>query len=84
MSEVVERPVNHAVVEGLAQFAPSALKHVDAVPEKVVLPSKEDIETEKKHIEFVNGVEGFDKNKLKRTVTNEKVVLPDKESKLLI
>ncbi len=79
MSEVDNRPVNSAIVEGLSKFEPSALKHVDA-SEKTVLPSKEDIENEKKHLDFVNGVESFDKNKLKRTVTNEKVVLPDKES----
>jgi hypothetical protein len=69
--------VNQGIIEGVEKFETSVLKHVD-LPEKVVLPSKEDIETEKKHLEFVNGVEGFDKNKLKRTVTEEKVILPNK------
>lgn len=37
-----------------------------------------DIETEKMHFNLVNGVESFDKNKLKPTVTQEKIILPDK------
>lgn len=75
MSETEVKP---AFINDLVKFEASALKHVE-VPDKAVLPSKEDIETEKKHLNLVNGVESFDKNKLKRTVTQEKSILPDKE-----
>jgi hypothetical protein len=82
MSEVEAKPqVNQAVVEGLAKFGQTSLKHVPPPAEKVVLPSKEDIESEKQHFSLVQGVEGFDKNKLKPTVTQEKLILPDKDGK---
>jgi hypothetical protein len=71
------------VIEQLEKFEPENLKHTD-VQEKIVLPSKEDIETEKKHLDLVTGLETFDKNKLKPTKTEEKIVLPDRESKLLV
>jgi hypothetical protein len=70
---------NPGLIDGVAKFETSSLKRVKAPAEKVVLPSKEDIECEKQHLNFVTGVETFDKNKLKPTVTQEKVVLPDKE-----
>lgn len=76
-SEVNTKP-SQALIEDVEKFTPSALKHVE-VAEKARLPSTEDIETEKKHISLVTGVETFDKNKLKPTVTQEKIVLPDKE-----
>ena len=69
-----------AIIEDLANFEAKNLKHTD-MQEKNVLPSKEDIESEKKHISLVTGLETFDKNKLKPTTTQEKIVLPDKESK---
>jgi len=36
-----------------------------------------DIESEKKHLSLIDGVESFEKTKLKPTVTEEKIVLPD-------
>lgn len=76
-SSEVNKP-SQALIEDVEKFTTSALKHVE-VAEKARLPSTEDIETEKKHINLVTGVETFDKNKLKPTVTQEKIVLPDKE-----
>ncbi len=39
-----------------------------------------DIESEKKHLSLIDGVENFEKKNLKPTVTQEKVILPDKEA----
>jgi len=56
-----------------------ALSPVETV-EKVVLPSKEDVATEKTHQELVKGIETFDPNEsLKHAETVEKVVLPTAE-----
>ena len=76
MSECEIKPVvaNQAVLDTKA-----TLKHVDPPAEKIVLPTAEDIESEKQHITFVNGVETFDKSNLKPTTTKEKFVLPDQE-----
>ena len=60
------------------------LKHVSPPEVKNVLPSAQDIEIEKQHITFVNGVESFDKKQLKPTVTQEKFVLPDKDGKFFL
>ena len=67
------------ITEDLVKIGTSTLKHVEPPAEKIVLPTAEDIESEKQHITFVNGVESFDKNKLKPTVTKEKFILPDQE-----
>lgn len=39
-----------------------------------------DIQSEKKHLSLIDGLENFEKTKLKPTVTEEKVVLPDAET----
>ena len=44
-----------------------------------IIFNHQDIESEKMHVNLVNGLENFDKTKLKPTVTQEKIVLPDKE-----
>jgi hypothetical protein len=65
MSEIECKPtVNEAVIEGLAKFDPSALKPVQC-NEKTNLPSQEDIANEKKHLDFVNGVQKFNRQSLK-------------------
>jgi len=80
MSEIESKPVViDAVIEEMAKFEARVLKHVE-LAERKSLPSLADIENEKKHINFVAGVESFDKNQLKKTETKEKVVLPDKEA----
>jgi len=66
------------------KLVPVTLKHVEPPEEKIVLPTAQDIESEKQHITFVNGVESFDKKQLKPTVTQEKFVLPDKEGNFFI
>ena len=43
------------------KLVPVTLKHVEPPEEKIVLPTAQDIESEKQHITFVNGVESFDK-----------------------
>ena len=69
MSEIDSKPtVNEAVIEGLAKFDQSALKPVQC-NEKANLPSKEDIENEKKHLDFVNGVQKFNRESLKVILT---------------
>ena len=78
--KAVSPVITREVIEGLNSEHRKSLKHTEVV-EKMVLPSKEDIESEKKHLDFVNGLESFDKNKLKPATTQEKIVLPDKESK---
>ncbi|CAD6187414.1 unnamed protein product [Caenorhabditis auriculariae] len=47
--------------------------------EKNVLPTKEDVEEEKKHVEMITGIEKFDNSQLKTIETAEKVVLPTSE-----
>lgn len=79
MSDENKPAVPDAVIEDLNKFQPRNLKHVVCV-ERKSLPSLEDIEIEKKRIDFVTNVETFDKNQLKPTKTAEKVVLPDRET----
>jgi ribosomal protein L14E/L6E/L27E len=76
-TECVKPTINPALIEGVENFQSSELKHVEATQEKIVLPSKEDIESEKQHINLVTSLESFDKKQLKPTVTQEKIVLPD-------
>ncbi|CAB3400016.1 unnamed protein product [Caenorhabditis bovis] len=47
--------------------------------EKNVLPTKEDVECEKKLVERIHEIEHFDSTKLKATPVKEKVVLPSQE-----
>lgn len=68
-----------AVLKDVAEFESSALKHIDVI-EKVQLPSVGDIESEKKHLSLIDGVENFKKGELKPTVTEEKIILPDAET----
>jgi len=62
----------------LEGFAPAQLKNAQTT-EKTALPTKEDIASEKKHQNLVQGIEGFDKKVMKSTETKEKVTLPDRE-----
>lgn len=54
------------------------LKPTDSV-EKNVLPSAEDLKTEKTHQGILTGIAGFQSESLKPTETKEKVVLPSHE-----
>lgn len=75
MSEVDSKPVaNEAFIEGLAKFDASALKPVHR-NEKTVLPSQEDIANEKKHLDFVNGVQNFNRHSLKVILVDFKFLL---------
>ncbi|RWS05319.1 uncharacterized protein B4U79_14377 [Dinothrombium tinctorium] len=47
--------------------------------EKVVLPDKCQIEAEKTHQKFIEGIETFNAESLKSVKTEEKVVLPTKQ-----
>lgn len=61
------------------QYSLPQLHHVE-VQEKIVLPTKEDMEAEKAHEQFKEAVEKFDKGKVLRQVsTEEKQVLPTQE-----
>uniref|UniRef100_A0A0K0EQS8 Thymosin beta n=1 Tax=Strongyloides stercoralis TaxID=6248 RepID=A0A0K0EQS8_STRER len=51
------------------------LKHV-STEEKIVLPTADDVKTEKQHEQFVNGIEKFPKNQLHKVETADKTVLP--------
>merc|ERR1712025_131688 len=51
------------------------LKHTEAA-EKIVLPTAEDVKTEKNHQNILNGIEAFKCDNLKPTETKEKLVLP--------
>lgn len=66
------------IKDELANFNAEKLKATET-QEKVVLPSKEDIEAEKGHNQMVEGIQNFDPAQLKHTETQEKVVLPTKE-----
>ncbi|KAF0311058.1 Thymosin beta [Amphibalanus amphitrite] len=59
----------------LEGFTPDKLKHTET-QEKVVLPTKEDVEQEKQHNALLEGVEKFDAERLKKTETQEKNRLP--------
>ena len=53
----------------------AGLKHVETL-EKNVLPTKEDLEEERKHADLKKGIQEFDKSKLDHVEAEEKVVLP--------
>jgi len=59
-------------------FSSQQLKHVEPV-EKVVLPSKEEIQQEKGQAQLRSGIENFDSKALKQTETQVKNQLPTKE-----
>lgn len=54
------------------------MRHAET-QEKVALPAKEDIQTEKTHQSIFQGVTGFDKSQMRHAETEEKVALPAKE-----
>lgn len=66
------------IQQELASFNASSLKHTET-QEKVTLPSKEDIESEKEHKQMIQGIESFDPSKLKHAETSVKNPLPTKE-----
>uniref|UniRef100_A0A0K8RJY2 Putative ciboulot n=1 Tax=Ixodes ricinus TaxID=34613 RepID=A0A0K8RJY2_IXORI len=66
------------IQQELFSFKASNLKHAET-QEKVTLPSKEDIESEKEHKQMIEGIETFDPSKLKHAETLEKNPLPTKE-----
>ncbi|XP_075736695.1 thymosin beta cib isoform X3 [Rhipicephalus microplus] len=66
------------IQQELASFNASSLKHTET-QEKVLLPSKEDIESEKEHKQMIEGIETFDPSKLKHAETSVKNPLPTKE-----
>lgn len=67
------------IKDELANFTPDKLRNC-VTQEKIVLPSKEDVATEKTHQGLIQGVEGFDQAQLKHAETQEKNVLPTKEN----
>ena len=67
-----------AIADELVNFSQEKLKATQT-QEKVVLPSKEDIEAEKGHNEMVDSIQKFDSKSLKHTETQEKNVLPTAE-----
>ena len=62
----------------LEGFNQSCLRDVDT-NEKIVLPSAEDVATEKTQKSLFDGIEKFDATRLKHTETQEKNPLPDKD-----
>lgn len=62
----------------LEGFNTSCLRDVDT-NEKIVLPSAEDVATEKTQKSLFDGIEKFDSSQLKHTETQEKNPLPDKD-----
>jgi len=67
------------LIHGLEHFDKEhGLKNVET-SEKLVLPSQQDVAAEKTQQALLQGVEGFDTNKLKPTDTQEKVVLPSQQ-----
>merc|ERR1711976_732559 len=54
------------------------LKHTEAA-EKNVLPSAEDVKSEKNHLNILTGIEAFKCDNLKHTETQEKIILPGAE-----
>ncbi|XP_052754810.1 thymosin beta isoform X5 [Galleria mellonella] len=63
----------------LEGFNTSCLRDVDT-NEKIVLPSAEDVATEKNQKSLFDGIEKFDASRLKHTETQEKNPLPDKDA----
>ncbi|KAL3101876.1 hypothetical protein niasHS_003285 [Heterodera schachtii] len=53
----------------------AGLKHVTTL-EKNVLPTKEDLEEERKHESFKKGIQNFDALKLRHVETEDKCMLP--------
>ncbi|KAL3106180.1 hypothetical protein niasHT_016867 [Heterodera trifolii] len=53
----------------------AGLKHVTTL-EKNVLPTKEDLEEERKHESFKKGIHNFDAHKLRHVETEDKCMLP--------
>ncbi|KAG7160122.1 Thymosin beta-like 1 [Homarus americanus] len=70
--------VDTALKGQLEAFTPDKLKKIDT-EEKVTLPTKDDVEQEKQHLELVDNIKQFRSDKLKRTSTSEKIVLPTPE-----
>ncbi|XP_042865184.1 uncharacterized protein LOC122248830 isoform X13 [Penaeus japonicus] len=62
----------------LEGFSAVNLKKIET-EEKIHLPNKEDIETERTHQSLFQGVTGFDKTSMRHAETQEKVTLPAKE-----
>lgn len=52
-----------------------ALNHVECI-EKNVLPTKEDVENERQHVQLKQGIENFQSTTLRQVSTEEKVILP--------
>ncbi len=71
MSEKTTACAAHNAVVDELEHATIALKHVE-INQAQVLPSKEDIQQEKTHLELTHDVETFDKSQLKPTETTEK------------
>ncbi|CAB4069498.1 unnamed protein product [Lepeophtheirus salmonis] len=63
-------------LDSVVHFDKSNLKHSE-VDEKSVLPSVEDIQSERLRNNFTHDVESFEKSSLKSTPVNEKNLLPD-------
>jgi len=79
MASVQNLPKVDATLKGqLEGFSTDKLKHAETT-EKTSLPSKEDIEGEKKEQDLRKSVEGFDASKLKNCETVVKNPLPTKE-----
>jgi hypothetical protein len=68
-----------SLIDELQNFEPAALKHAE-VQDKSVLPTKEDIDTERRVKGVLEGVESFNKTQLRQVSTDEKQVIPDKET----
>jgi len=56
-----------------------SLKHVPLPQEKIVLPSKQDIQKEKTEKALVEDIQGFDSKALKAVETEEKSCLPTQD-----
>ncbi|TDG38424.1 hypothetical protein AWZ03_015154, partial [Drosophila navojoa] len=62
----------------LEGFNTEKLKNA-SIQEKTILPTAEDVATEKTQKSIFEGITVFDQNNLKHTETNKKNPLPDKE-----
>merc|ERR1712212_786646 len=62
----------------LEGFTPDKLKS-STTEDKTVLPTKEDIETERTHQGIFQGIEGYDKSSMQHAETKEKVSLPGQQ-----
>ncbi|XP_064481410.1 thymosin beta-like isoform X2 [Ornithodoros turicata] len=70
--------VANEIQQELTNFKQVTLKHTET-QEKVVLPSKEDVQQEKIHNTLLHGVEHFEKQNLNHAETQEKVCLPNQQ-----